>query len=295
MRPHDQPQGRPPAIERRAPPRPPESLLVPEARRAVDGGEQRADRADAASGDDVELDAGLVQRAQHAGVIRAGRAGSRSERGRCGVVGSRARRTVKRRARSFARASSWMVMSLTISNSRVPPGVTTLTESPGSLFRNARPIGEVVEIRPFAASASSGMTSWKTSLSPVLSIDVDRRSEAGAIGRNPIDVDQRDLGHALLQHADARLDEPLPFLGGRVLGVLAQVAELAGALDFLRQLELQLASRARGFRSSNFLISRSFMGIPRRGQGDGTTVAWSSAWSSVMVSASSLRDPTQPR
>ena len=43
-----------------------------------------------------------------------------------------------------------MVSSLTISNSRVPPGVTTFTESPGSLFRNERPIGDVVEILPFA-------------------------------------------------------------------------------------------------------------------------------------------------
>jgi len=41
----------------------------------------------------------------------------------------------------------------------VPPGVTTLTLSPGSLLRKARPMGDVVEIRPLVASASSGMTS----------------------------------------------------------------------------------------------------------------------------------------
>ena len=56
-------------------------------------------------------------------------------------------------------ASSWIVCSLRISNSRVPPGVTTFTESPSSLFRNARPMGDVVDTRPLAASASSGMTS----------------------------------------------------------------------------------------------------------------------------------------
>ena len=52
---------------------------------------------------------------------------------------------------------------------------------------------------------------------------------------------QRDLGDALLEHADPRFDQPLPLLGGRVLGVLAQIAQLAGALDLLRQLQLQLA------------------------------------------------------
>ena len=67
-----------------------------------------------------------------------------------------------------------------------------------------------------------------------------RRAEAGAILRNAIDLDQRDLGDALLQHADPRLDEPLPLFGRLIFGVLAQVAELAGALDLLRQLELQL-------------------------------------------------------
>ena len=46
---------------------------------------------------------------------------------------------------------------------------------------------------------------------------------------------------ALLQHADARFDQPLPLLRGLILGVLAQIAELARALDLLRQLELQLA------------------------------------------------------
>ena len=60
----------------------PESLLVPEPLRAVDGREQRADDADAAAGDDVDLDAGFVKRAQHAGVVGAGRAGSgQDERG----------------------------------------------------------------------------------------------------------------------------------------------------------------------------------------------------------------------
>ena len=52
---------------------------------------------------------------------------------------------------------------------------------------------------------------------------------------------QRDLRDALLQHADARFDEPLPLLGRGVFGVLAEIAQLAGALDFLGKLQLQLA------------------------------------------------------
>src|SRR4029077_197396 len=64
--------------------------------------------------------------------------------------------------------------------------------------------------------------------------------EAGAILRNPIDVDQRDFGDTLLQHADLRFDQPLPLLRRLVLGVLTQVAQLARALDLLRQFELQL-------------------------------------------------------
>src|SRR5665213_2755690 len=70
--------------------------------------------------------------------------------------------------------------------------------------------------------------------------DVDGGPETGAIARNAFDVDQRDLRHALLEHADPRLDEALPLLRRLVLGVLAQVAQLARALDLLRQLELQL-------------------------------------------------------
>ena len=59
----------------------------------------------------------------------------------------------------MAYASSWMVTSLTISNCRVPFGVTTLISSPSVLPTMARPMGELVEMSPFAASASSGITS----------------------------------------------------------------------------------------------------------------------------------------
>ena len=56
------------------------------------------------------------------------------------------------------RETSWIVISLVSSNIFVPTGVTTLTSSPSSLLRSARPIVDAVEIIPFSASASSGIT-----------------------------------------------------------------------------------------------------------------------------------------
>src|SRR5581483_9701559 len=139
--------------------RAPEAFLVPERRGAVDRSKQRAHDADAAPGDNVDLDAGFLERAQSSGVIGARRPGAgQDERGsKMWRVGFGDGRRGLRKVRHSA--SSWMVTSFSISNSRVPPGVTTFTVSPGSLLRNARPIGDVVEIRPFDASASSGMTS----------------------------------------------------------------------------------------------------------------------------------------
>ena len=56
--------------------RAPEPFVLPQSLSAVDGREQRADDANAAAGHDIHLDAGLVQRAQNARVIRAGRTGA---------------------------------------------------------------------------------------------------------------------------------------------------------------------------------------------------------------------------
>ena len=60
-----------------------------------------------------------------------------------------------------------------------------------------------------------------------------------------VEVDQRDVGHALLEHADAGLQERLPLLGGLVLRVLAKVAEFARTLDLLGELRLELAIQRR--------------------------------------------------
>src|SRR5216683_263073 len=53
---------------------------------------------------------------------------------------------------------SWMVTSRTISNSFLPAGVATSISSPTLRLRRALPMGEVVEMRPFSASASSVLT-----------------------------------------------------------------------------------------------------------------------------------------
>ena len=52
----------------------PQAAGIPQPRAAVDRRKQRADRADAAAGDEIDPDARLVQRAQHARVVGAGRA-----------------------------------------------------------------------------------------------------------------------------------------------------------------------------------------------------------------------------
>jgi hypothetical protein len=57
-------------------------------------------------------------------------------------------------------------------------------------------------------------------------------------------VHQRHFVAPALQHRDPRLDEALALFGRRVLGVLAQVAELARPLDLFRKLRVELALQA---------------------------------------------------
>src|SRR5205085_11154537 len=56
-------------------------------------------------------------------------------------------------------SSSWMVISESTSNSRLPEGVTTMAVSPTFFPMRARPIGEEVEISPLLMSDSSLVTS----------------------------------------------------------------------------------------------------------------------------------------
>jgi hypothetical protein len=89
--------------------------------------------------DDVDLDAGFLDRAHGAGVVRA--------------VGARAGEqqrpfVVLESTRLGFRTLVVMVTSFSISNFAVPFGVETVTSSPSSLLRMARPIGDEVEISP---------------------------------------------------------------------------------------------------------------------------------------------------
>ena len=74
------------------------------------------------------------------------------------------------------------------------------------------------------------------------------RSEGRAIVRNLVEIHDRDLGDPLLEHRDSRVDDALAILRRLIFRVLAQVAELARALDFLRQLVVQLALELRRLR-----------------------------------------------
>ena len=65
-----------PAVEPRRAPGTPQTSRVPELRGAVDRRKRCAHRANAAPRHQVDLDAGLVQRPQHAGMIRAGGSGA---------------------------------------------------------------------------------------------------------------------------------------------------------------------------------------------------------------------------
>src|SRR6185369_6171366 len=67
-----------------------------------------------------------------------------------------------------------------------------------------------------------------------------RGPEARAVARNPVEIHQLDLAHPPFEHRETRVDNALAFLGRLVLRVLAQIAVLAGALDFLRQIDFQL-------------------------------------------------------
>ena len=84
--------------------RAPEPFVVPEPLRAVERREHRADGADAVAADQVDLDARFVERAQHAGMIGAGRAGAgQQERGaefRGVRVGERGMQIGRRRRRA---------------------------------------------------------------------------------------------------------------------------------------------------------------------------------------------------
>ena len=81
--------------------------------------------------------------------------------------------------------------------------------------------------------------------------------------RNPIDIDEVDFADALLKHTDPGLKVLLPFLGRLVLGVLAQIAQLARPLDLLGSCVFSSRSSP-AISSSNRLTSCAFMHLLAR-------------------------------
>src|SRR5690606_9534943 len=65
----------------------PDAARLPERRRAIDGVQDGAESADAARGDEVDLDAGFVEGAEDACVVRAIRAGAGQHQRRTALGG----------------------------------------------------------------------------------------------------------------------------------------------------------------------------------------------------------------
>jgi len=70
--------------------------------------------------------------------------------------------------------------------------------------------------------------------------DDDGGAVADAVAGDVVEVDHGELAHALLELAEAGVDELLALLGGVVLGVFAEVSEGDGLLDLGRELDGEL-------------------------------------------------------
>ena len=67
-------------------------------------------------------------------------------------------------------------------------------------------------------------------------VDLDGGTETNFVLGDVVHVGQREVGEALAELAEAGFDELLALLGHVVFGVLAEVAERGGALDFFGKL-----------------------------------------------------------
>jgi TrmH family RNA methyltransferase len=65
--------------------------------------------------------------------------------------------------------------------------------------------------------------------------------------RDTVEIHERDLMHAPLEHGNTRLHVGLPFFGCLILSVFTQITELARALDLFRQLRFQFSLECRDF------------------------------------------------
>ena len=120
-------------------------------------------------------------------------------------------------------------MPLTVA-CQAPRGAATATTSPTALPSSAEPSGEVGETVPGPPTA---LTSTFIDCAGV-GLDVDDGADADHVAATPLD-DLRPVEPGA-QRADARLEQALLVLGGVVLEVLGEVAELARLLDRLDDL-----------------------------------------------------------
>jgi len=108
----------------------------------------------------------------------------------------------------------------------------TVAVSPISLLRRARPMGEVVEMRPLV---TSDFFAGDEFVGDVLFLgaveDDDGGTKADFVAGDVVEVDHGELAHALFELAEAGVDELLALLGGVVLGVFGEVTEGDGLLD----------------------------------------------------------------
>src|SRR5262245_46865934 len=128
----------------------------------------------------------------------------------------------------------------------------------------------------------------------------DGGSETDLVLRDLVEVHQLDFGDALLQEADARLDEPLPLFRRLVLRVLAQIAEFARALDLAGQLGLQLLVELRDL-LLEFLQDPVFHGRNSNRNGTNNRLTWR-GWSASRAgrtpsssASATWRAPRAPR
>ena len=118
-----------------------------------------------------------------------------------------------------------------------PRGTATSTTSPFLWPTRAWPIGDSLESFCSAGSASAEPTIWNFCDSPDFwSLTWTDGADADGLGVDVLLVDHRGAAELLLQVEDPLLEHRLLVLGVVVLGVLGDVAELAGLLDPLGDL-----------------------------------------------------------
>jgi hypothetical protein len=147
-----------------------------------------------------------------------------------------------------------MVLRVRISSSRLPLGLSTITVSPTFLLSKTAADGRG------GGNLSGGYVGFLAGDDLVFHflilgavVDLDGRTQAHFVVGDVVHVDHGEVGEALAELADARLDELLALLGHVVLGVLAEVAERGGLLNFFRKLVNELV-----FERVDFFLQFSF-------------------------------------